>query len=319
MIQLHRICSSDKAVVDREPKYSYLIKTCLIQKRDQLVAQLHRLDYRMEEIKAVRSTIEQDTRLMFGGMLERLESSSGHKTSILQHEMSGIQQEIDNINMLIQQFVGLTSEGVTPLEFMLKAAVMRQNMEIILNKPFKTEIEVYPFDLPRELLQIRKEIEENNQLEMLLKMKDNVIWSLMNELKQVYHQSVKDLDLAANQEISGWASLTDKFTTELQEFQRICYYCAEPLNEESINTECTVNIDKSIADKCRWLLNQSRDLQRKNQSQNTTGPSVITSSPLSQKSFSLLKLLKTCKEFFSKKRTIRTSRVWFCNWVCVVL
>jgi hypothetical protein len=236
--------------VDREPKYTYLIRTCLVQKRDQLIAQMHRLDYRMEEIKSVRSTIEQDTRLMFGGMLERLQTSEGHKTSILQHQMSSVQQEIESINSIIQQFVGLTNQGVSPLEFMTKAATLRQNIEMILNKSFNTEIDITPYDLPRELLQIRKEIEENNQLDMLIQMKDNVIMGLFHELKQVFKDSVADLDKAANQEIASWAALTDKYTSELEEYQRICYYCAEPLNEDSINDECTVNIDKSIADRC---------------------------------------------------------------------
>lgn len=236
--------------MDREPKYTYLIRTCLVQKRDQLIAQMHRLDYRMEEIKSVRSTIEQDTRLMFGGMLERLQTSEGHKTSILQHQMSSVQQEIESINSIIQQFVGLTNQGVSPLEFMTKAATLRQNIEMILNKSFNTEIDITPYDLPRELLQIRKEIEENNQLDMLIQMKDNVIMRLFHELKQVFKDSVADLDKAANQEIASWAALTDKYTSELEEYQRICYYCAEPLNEDSINDECTVNIDKSIADRC---------------------------------------------------------------------
>lgn len=204
----------------------------------------------MEEIKSVRSTIEQDTRLMFGGMLERLQTSEGHKTSVLQHQMNSIQQEIEAINSIIQQFVSMTNQGVSPLEFMTKAATLRQNIEIILNKAFKTEIDVVPYDLPREMLQIRKEIEENNQLDMLIEMKDEVIWGLLNELKLIFKDSVSDLDKAANQEIASWAALTDKYTSELEEFQRICYYCAEPLNEDSINTECTVNIDKSIADRC---------------------------------------------------------------------
>jgi hypothetical protein len=250
-------------MIDREPKFSYLIKTCLVQKRDQLVAQMYRLDYRMEEIKAVRSTIEQDTRLMFGGMLERLESSQGHKQSVLQHEMASIQQLIDAINAIIQQFTGLTNEGVTPLEFMVKAATLRQNIEYLLNKTFKTELDVYPYDLPRELIQIRKELEENAQLDSLLGLKDEIILKLFTELQTVFLESVADLDAAANQEIASWAALTDKYTGELDEFQRICYYCAEPLNEDSVNSDCTVNIDKSIADKCKFFVISSRRIHRK--------------------------------------------------------
>lgn len=249
-------------MIDREPKFSYLIKTCLVQKRDQLVAQMYRLDYRMEEIKSVRSMIEQDTRLMFGGMLERLESSQGHKQSVLQHEMAAIQQMIDAINSVISQFTGLTNEGVTPLEFMVKAATLRQNIEYLLNKTFKTEIDVYPYDLPRELIQIRKELDETSQLDHLLSMKEEVIFNLFSELKSVFIESVADLDAAANQEIASWAALTDKYANDLEELQRICFYCAEPFNEDSINQDCAVNVDKSVADKCRVSLMYSPGLYR---------------------------------------------------------
>ena len=214
----------------------------------------------MEEIKSVRSMIEQDTRLMFGGMLERVESAQSHKQSVLQHEMATVQQLIDSINGVIQEFTGLTNEGVSPLEFMVKAATLRQNIEYLLSKTFKTEIDIYPYDLPRELIQIRKELEENAQLDNLLSMKDEIIRSLFGELQTVFLESVADLDAAANQEISSWAALTDKYTTELEELQRICYYCAEPLNEDSVNEECTVNVDKSIADKCRLVLTRSPGL-----------------------------------------------------------
>lgn len=254
MTELHRITSIEKALAERDPKFLYLIKTCLVQKRDQLVAQMYRLDYRMEEIKAVRSTIEQDSRLLFGGMLERLKSSEGYKTSVLQHEMAGIQQDIEAINSTISTFTELTNDGVPPLEFMVKAPMLRQNIEYILGKQIKTDIEVYPYDLPRELFHIRKELEENNQLEKLCQMKDQIIFELSFKMRNVFKESVADLDKAANQEISSWATLTDKYMMELQDYQRVCYYCSIPLNEDTINSACGVNVDKSIAQKCKFPL-----------------------------------------------------------------
>lgn len=220
-----------------------------MQKRDQLLAQIYRLDYRMQEIKSVRGTIEQDSRLVFGGMLERLTSAEGHKTSILQHEMAGIQQEIDSINEIIAEFTKLTNEGVTPLQFMVKAGHMKQNIEYLLSKPFKTDIDVYPYDLPRELFAIRKELEETTQLEHVLTMKDEVIFSLFKEIQSGVGDSLKELDLAATQEINSWAQLSDTIMNQLTDYQRVCYYCAEPLTEETVNTDCSVNSEKQVAAK----------------------------------------------------------------------
>jgi len=50
-------------------------------------AQLHRVEYRIEEIKYVETIIERDTRVEYGGIIERLSSAEGVKLSILQHDI----------------------------------------------------------------------------------------------------------------------------------------------------------------------------------------------------------------------------------------
>jgi hypothetical protein len=42
----------------------------------------------MEEIKYVKSVIEQDAKTEFGGIIERLKNAEGKKLSVLQHMMS---------------------------------------------------------------------------------------------------------------------------------------------------------------------------------------------------------------------------------------
>lgn len=74
-----------------------IIKECLVQKRDQIEAQVYRLDYRMEEIKYVKSVIEQDAKTEFGGIIERLKNAEGKKLSVLQHMMAQIQLDVDEI------------------------------------------------------------------------------------------------------------------------------------------------------------------------------------------------------------------------------
>jgi len=55
---------------------------------------LHRVEYRIEEIKYVETIIERDTRVEFGGILERLNSSEGVKLSILGHEIEKLQKDL---------------------------------------------------------------------------------------------------------------------------------------------------------------------------------------------------------------------------------
>jgi palmitoyltransferase len=59
------------------------IRSNLLQKRDQLLAQIHRLEYRIEEIRYVKTIIERDARAEYGGIIERLKSAEGIKVAVL--------------------------------------------------------------------------------------------------------------------------------------------------------------------------------------------------------------------------------------------
>ena len=67
---------------------SEAIRTNLVDKRDKIIAQLHRLEYRSEEIRFVKNIISRDIRSEYVGMLERLKNVEGVKIAGLAHEVS---------------------------------------------------------------------------------------------------------------------------------------------------------------------------------------------------------------------------------------
>lgn len=74
-IQLHRILKITDAYRSRVFYLSEAIRSNLVEKRDKIIAQLHRIEYRVEEIRFVKNIIERDIRSEYGGYLERLKSS----------------------------------------------------------------------------------------------------------------------------------------------------------------------------------------------------------------------------------------------------
>lgn len=48
-------------------------------------------------------------------------------------------------------------------------------------KPFQTNIDVYPYDLPRELTEKRMELEKVKSIEKVLEFKDEVIYQLLQQ------------------------------------------------------------------------------------------------------------------------------------------
>jgi len=55
---------------------------------------------------------------------------------------------------------------------------LHENVEFILTKQFKVEIDVYPNDLPRELAERQLLIEHHEEQRNMLRFKDDVIWKL---------------------------------------------------------------------------------------------------------------------------------------------
>ena len=86
----------------------------------------------------------------------------------------------------------------------------------------------------------------------MLHIKDQMVWSLMNEQKQQENEKMKLLqetshvDEAANIEISQWMKLCDGLTQELEKFKMCCYYCKTPLSENNVNDDCERNFDPPL-------------------------------------------------------------------------
>jgi palmitoyltransferase len=72
--QLHRILKITDAYRSRVFHLSEAIRTNLVEKRDKIIAQLHRLEYRVEEIRFVKNIIARDIRSEYAGISERLKN-----------------------------------------------------------------------------------------------------------------------------------------------------------------------------------------------------------------------------------------------------
>ena len=108
-------------------------------KKDQLLAQIHRLEYRIEEIKYVKGIIERDIRAEFSSMLEKLNRAEGMKTTLLQHEIAEVQKDLEKISEIGEDFMELTGEKADLINFLLQSRRMYENIEFLLTKPLKSK------------------------------------------------------------------------------------------------------------------------------------------------------------------------------------
>ena len=86
------------------------IHKTLVPKRSQLIGQIVRLDHRLDEVKSVKMVIERDIRNEYAAIMERLKSSEGVKTAVLQHDIAEVQKDITRIDEILMFMEDITGE-----------------------------------------------------------------------------------------------------------------------------------------------------------------------------------------------------------------
>ena len=251
--QLHRISSVADAFNARYDIIVNAIKNTLIPKRTQLIAQITRIDYRIEEIKTVKGIIQRDVKNEYGGVIERLNSAEGVKLAILQYDIAEIQKDVNKIDGILQHLDELNGvappqqplpaagalvqpvgQGIDMVGFLMQFRRLQEDIDDLITKQFKVDISVIPNDLPRELAEKRVKLEEYEKQKSLLKQKNEIILKLVEEMK-VRENTIKD-ELGKQT-----LNLLDEYAVELKKFQLICTFCGVHLDHIAVNLDCPKN------------------------------------------------------------------------------
>lgn len=242
--QLHRVVDVAAAYRSAVSELSYALSSGLLNRRDMLFAQLHRLAHRMDEITYVRGVIEKDVKGEFGGILDRLRGAEGKKVAVLQNQMAGLQADVEKIDHLFHEYDQVKGDKI---EFLLRSRSVREDVEGLLLKVFRTDIDQTPYDLPRELKELRAKLERKAVGTQLLKLKDEVIWRLFTEKKDREEKAIENYNTQVSTENSSWQNFIDKHTQELKRYELVCFFCADVLGGTTVNKRCKVNENKSIS------------------------------------------------------------------------
>jgi len=83
---------------------------------------------------------------------------------------------------------------------LLKNSLFYDNLFI-----FKANIEIYPYDLPRDMSDIRSELEKIESYKLALQFKDEVIFRLLLERKANEEKFRGEADKEISEEVAEWA------------------------------------------------------------------------------------------------------------------
>ena len=148
--------------------------------------------------------------------------------------MENMQADLEKINSIIQS----VESSQDQVAFLKRSKEIRESMEQCIAKSINPNLDVYPEDLPQELIEIRKQMENKPGLDQLLNIKNEIIFKLISD-----KTGAAAIDSTAQGELEEWAKLTDKFAGQLQRFKCMgCEYCGIELSAETVNTNCPKNL-----------------------------------------------------------------------------
>lgn len=228
-----RIVNIDEAYRKRFTGAYQVLNSQIFPKKEQIVSQIKKIKLKMDEIRNAKQFIEKDMKSEFSAMNERLGSSAGAKIALLEYDINELQNDLERIDYIAAAIQCANSDIYN---FLNKYMEIRDTTDLIMAKPFRTEIDVDPNSLPRELGEIRENIIQYPALKSLISTKDDVLWKLTHD----FAESSK-IDEPVQKELAQWAKLTEKFSTELCKYRMNCEYCMTPLDNISVNTNCPRN------------------------------------------------------------------------------
>jgi hypothetical protein len=241
---LHKVNNIIDVYMGRSLALNTRIGNTLLPKYEALNQLMQQLEFRVSEVQQTSGMVEQETNTEFMGIIDRLKSVEGQKQAILASQMSVLQMDIERINEIINEYNSLTKSDSDPRNFLNHFRMLRENVEFMIAKPFHQEVEVTPYDLPRELKQKRDALYRADTLAIEVEIRDKLATELADGMDLKNTKFAETLERQAKEEFGEWAKLVDSITNKIKAVKMVCYYCHQLMKPENINLPCDYNHEK---------------------------------------------------------------------------
>ncbi|CAD8066558.1 unnamed protein product [Paramecium primaurelia] len=216
------------------------VSQSLIPKRQEILEQVQKIDNRIDEIKYQSQKIENITREECEIIIDKLKSVETQKLQMLYHDKNELLRDIDQIEIFQQRISYLQDFNSQ------KNLHIFENIERLSKKRIKKQIDIYPDDLPQDLIQLKQLQLQNQVLQKLMDLKNEIIWKLFSD-SQIENKKIKEeLEKQANQEFQEWYNIVDQYQQELNRYKLQCTFCGINFDYQLINTDCNSNQQDAI-------------------------------------------------------------------------
>ncbi|ACO66974.1 predicted protein [Micromonas commoda] len=167
----------------------YAVNGTLLAKRDHIQHQIGRLRARMLEVAHVKGVMEREIQNEASEALQRLESSESLKMMRIQREVDELARHADAINTLASEVDAVTSApDAHTAEFLGRYRAMYDACDRLARRPLPEPADVDASDFEREARLYTAAVKERDALSRLLEVKDNMIWSLLDQRREMQEE-----------------------------------------------------------------------------------------------------------------------------------
>lgn len=234
----------DEAYQNRSVKMAFLIENKLGVQKEGLRKRILELGYVRDSVRHEKDAIEDDTRDAFSGILGRLEQAANPKIARLAAEIESLEGLLKQIEVVLHDAEFCLKSS--PVILMTRLQVFKENINYLLMKNFDKEINEDPYDLPRELYDLRNTLESMENEDMLVKFKNHIIVEIALQNQKAKKDSLGILNTQGEQEVSAWMDLADQLSKKVAQFYMVCHFCAEPFSEIIVNGNCYLNRPENV-------------------------------------------------------------------------
>lgn len=176
---------------------------------------------------------------MFAGVLGRLEQAAHPKVARLSAEVASLEDTLNQIEIVLHDAEFCLKSK--PAYLMTRLQVFKDNLNFLLMKNFDKDISETPYDLPRELYDLRNTIESMQNEDLLIKFKNHIIVELAIKNQSEKKTAMFSLNTAGEQEVQAWMDLSEQLSKQVSQFAMVCHFCAEPFSDKNVNSHCLLN------------------------------------------------------------------------------
>ncbi len=233
--KLHKINNVLDSFKDKFKRLNDIVQNNIIKRYESLTNNLGVIDSKIEEIENLSYGIEKDINYSFNQMLENLNNEKGKRIAVLNYESANIQKELVKLDEIFK-FVKESKGNEDMLDFLLRYSQMNEDVEFLVSKPTELNVDKDISKFPNEIINQNAQIDDYGKIKKILKVKDDIIWELLNKLTHGQKIERNDVDNSTkiNVKISGLNNSNISINTN-QNNKDLCLKISDLVKKNNLN------------------------------------------------------------------------------------